>query len=100
MTDLHIPRAHRALKEGSCVFYKSFRCALGSVTQLYPTLCDPIDCSWPDSSISGIFQARILEWVAIPTAGDLPDPGIESASSALQADSLPLSHWERPKSFR
>jgi len=30
-----------------------------------PTLCDPMDCSLPDSSIHGIFQARVLEWVAI-----------------------------------
>ena len=35
------------------------------VTQLYPTLCDPMDCSLPGSFIHGIFQARILEWVAI-----------------------------------
>ena len=35
------------------------------VTQLCPTLCDPIDCSLPDSSVHGIFRARILEWVAI-----------------------------------
>ena len=35
------------------------------VTQLCPTLCDPMDCSPPGSSIHGIFQARILEWVAI-----------------------------------
>ena len=35
------------------------------VTQLCPTLCDPIDCSPPGSSVHGIFQARILEWVAI-----------------------------------
>ena len=34
------------------------------VTQLCPTLCDPMDCSLPGSSIHGIFQARILEWVA------------------------------------
>ena len=34
------------------------------VTQLCLTLCNPIDCSLPDSSIHGIFQARILEWVA------------------------------------
>ena len=36
------------------------------VTQSCPTLCDPIDCSPPGSSIHGIFPARILEWVAIP----------------------------------
>ena len=35
------------------------------VTQSYPTLCDPVDCSPPGSSIHGILQARILEWVAI-----------------------------------
>ena len=33
--------------------------------QSCPTLCDPVDCSPPDSSVHGIFQARILEWVAI-----------------------------------
>ena len=35
------------------------------VTQSCPTLCDPMDCSLPGSSIHGIFQARIVEWVAI-----------------------------------
>ena len=35
------------------------------VTQSFPTLCDPIDCSLPGSSIHGILQARILEWGAI-----------------------------------
>ena len=36
------------------------------VTQLCPTLCDCMDCSIPGSSIHGIHQARILEWVASP----------------------------------
>ena len=36
------------------------------VTQLCPILCDCMDCSIPGSSIHGIHQARILEWVAIP----------------------------------
>ena len=35
------------------------------VTQLYPTLSDPMDCSLPGSSVHGIFQARVLEWGAI-----------------------------------
>ena len=35
------------------------------VAQLYPTLCDPMDCSLPGSSVHGIFQARVLEWGAI-----------------------------------
>ena len=33
--------------------------------QSFPTLCNPMDCSLPGSSILGIFQARVLEWVAI-----------------------------------
>ena len=33
------------------------------VTHSYPTLCDPVDCSLPGSSVQGILQARILEWV-------------------------------------
>ena len=36
------------------------------VAQSCPTLCDPMDCSLPGSSVHGISQARILEWVAIP----------------------------------
>ena len=35
------------------------------VAQLCQTLCNPMDCSLPGSSIQGIFQARVLEWVAI-----------------------------------
>ena len=51
------------------------------------TLCDPMDYSLPGSSVHGIFQAGILEWVAI-SPGDLPNPGIEPRSPALQEDSL------------
>ena len=36
------------------------------VTQSGPTLCDPMDCHLPGSSVRGILQARIQEWVAIP----------------------------------
>ena len=35
------------------------------VAQLYQTLCDPVDCSLPGSSVHGIFQAIVLEWIAI-----------------------------------
>ena len=49
-----------------------------------------MDCSPPGSSVPGILQARILEWVTpCPTLGDLPNPGIEPRSPALQVDSLP-----------
>ena len=58
------------------------------IAQLCLTLCDPMDCSPPGFSVHGILQARILEWVAIPFSGDLPNPGIKPGSVALQADSL------------
>ena len=45
--------------------------------QLCPTVCDPIDCSPPGSSVHGILQAEILEWVAIPFSRGSSDPGIE-----------------------
>ena len=57
--------------------------------QSCPILCDPRDCSPPGSSIHGIFQARIREWLPFPSPGDLPNPGIEPGSPALQADALP-----------
>ena len=58
------------------------------VAQSCPTLCDPIGYSPPGSSVHGVLQARVLEWVAIPFSRDLPDLGIESQSPALEADSL------------
>ena len=51
--------------------------------QSCPTLCDPMDCSPPGSSVPRIFQAKILEWLPFPSPGDLPDPGIEPTSPAL-----------------
>ena len=61
------------------------------VAQSYLTMSDPTDCSPPGSSVDGILQARILEWVAIPFSGGVfLDQGTEPKSPALQADSLPL----------
>ena len=48
-----------------------------------------MDCSLPGSSVHGILQARVLDWIASPSLGDLPNPGIEPKSPTLQADSLP-----------
>ena len=63
--------------------------ALCLVAQSCPTLCDPMDCSLPGSSVHGILQARILQCVAISFSRDLLDPGIKPGSPALQADSSP-----------
>ena len=69
------------------------------VAQSCLTLCDPKDYSLPGSSVHGVFQAKILEWVAIPSPGDLPNPGIEPASPALQASSLPSEPLSEPHTY-
>ena len=66
------------------------------VAQSCLTLCDPMECSLPVSSVHGIFQTRILQWVAISFSSDLPNPGIELWSPALQADSLPSEPPGKP----
>ena len=65
------------------------------VTQSRPTLWDPMDFSLPGFSVHGIFQGRILQWVAIPSSrGNFPTQGLNLGllycrqSPVLQADSL------------
>ena len=68
------------------------------VTQLYQTLCNSMDCSLPGSSVHGDSPSKntgvgchaLLQ-------GNLPNPGIESRSPALQADSLPAEPAAKPK---
>ena len=69
-----------------------FHCVCVLVALLCLIFCDPVDSNPPDSSVLGILQARILEWVAIPFSKDLPNPGIEPRSPTLQAD----SSWSEP----
>ena len=45
-----------------------------SLLQLCLTLCDPMDCSPPGSSVHGILQARILEWLVMPSSRGSPRP--------------------------
>ena len=53
------------------------------LTKSCSTLCDPMDCSPPGSSVHGISQTRMLEQVDIPSPGDLPNPGIEPTHPLL-----------------
>ena len=59
-----------------------------NITQSCLTLCDPMDYSPLGSSVHGILQATIQEWVAIPFSRASSHPGIEPTSPALQADTL------------
>ena len=70
-----------------------FSCESGSRSVM--SLCDPMGYT-----VHGILQARILEWVAFPFSRDLPNPGIEPRSPALQADSLPVEPQGKPKNTR
>ena len=66
------------------------------VAQSYLILWDPMKCSPSGSSVHGILQQEYWSGLPFPSPGDLPDPGIEPGSSALQADSLPFSHEGSP----
>ena len=60
------------------------------VFQSCPTLCDPVDCSLPGSSVHGIFQARILEWVAISFSRRIfPTQGLNPGLLHCRQDALP-----------
>ena len=83
------PRRSSSSNRGGSVW------AMAKLLQSCPTLCGPMDRSLPGSSVHGILQARILEWVAFPSPGDLPNPGIKPRSPALQAVSLPSEPQRR-----
>ena len=60
------------------------------------TLCNPVDCSLPGSSVHEIFQAKILEWVAMPSSRGSSQPRDQnrgvSCVFCITADSLPQRH--------
>ena len=59
-----------------------------SSVQLHLTLCDPMDCSLPGSSVHGILQQEYWSELPFPSPGDFPNPEIKHGSPALQPDSL------------
>ena len=67
--------------------------------QSCPTLFDSLDYSPPGSSVHEILQARILEWVAISSPGDLFDPGMEPGRPTFKAESLASELPQKPKLF-
>ena len=76
-----------------CVFQISWHIELAAAAakllQSHLTLCDPMDCSPPGSSVHGIPQARILEGVAMLSSRGSSPPRGQPTSPALQADSSP-----------
>ena len=78
----------------TCYPFKSAAAAAKSL-QSCLTLCDPMDCSPPGSSVNGILQARILKWVAIPFS---TYPGIKPRSHVFCTGRQVLYHWPHLKS--
>ena len=72
-------------------------CVCMLVAQLCLILCNPVDCSPLGSSTHGIFQASILEWVAISFSRESSHQGIASRSPTLQADSSPSEPPGKPE---
>ena len=64
------------------IFSSSSAC---SVAQSCPTLCHPVDCSPPGSSVLGFPRQEYWSGLPFPAPGDLPDPGTEATSLASPA---------------
>ena len=81
-------------KKNTVFFKQTFKVLKMKVVQLCLTLCNSMDCSLPGSSIHGVFQARILEWFAIP----FPDIyALIRTSSSITAQFLFLKNESVPK---
>ena len=85
---LDLERQAGALAGSETSLYDMLTAGIGpchhhSVTKSCPTLCNSMNCSPSGSSVHGISQARILEWVAISSSKVYPDPGVEPRSPAL-----------------
>ena len=83
-----------------CVCVCVHVCIHAKLLQFCLTFCDPVDCTLPGSSLHGILQARILEWVAmLSSKGVLPTQESNPFLSCLlywQAGSLPLAPPGKP----
>ena len=70
------------------------------VAQSCPSLCTPINCNLPGSSVHGILQEKILEWIAIPSYRGFSRSRIQPKSPTLQADSLLSEPPGKPQGHR
>ena len=76
----------RAPSIGFLLFLNSpvlYHCFQDHLTQSRPTLCDPVNCSLPGSSVHGVLQARIPEWVAVPFSRGSSQPRDQTQVSCI-----------------
>ena len=69
------------------------------VAQSCLTLCNPVDCSLPGSSVHGILQARIVEWIAISFSRGSSRPRDRTRVSTLEADALTSEPPGKPLTY-
>ena len=83
-------------KESRCVSLTSFMlaCMLAKSLQSCLTLCEPMDCSLPGSSVHGILQVRILEWVAMPSSRGSSQPRDQSLVSYVSCFGRRVLHHQ------
>ena len=89
MRPLGIYTLENATKRCVCVHMRAQSC---------PTVCDPMDYSPPGSSVHGVLQARILEWVAISFSGGSSQPRDPTRVLCIAGNSLPLCPPRKPHS--
>ena len=78
----------------SCLSDTCLFCMCAQSAQSCPTLCDPMDCSLPGSSVYGIFQARILKWIAIVFSRGSSQPRDQTHVSCVPCiGRVILYHW-------
>ena len=68
------------LMDNLCIVLYMLSCVCAKSLQSCPTLCDPMDYSPPGFSVHGILQARIVEWVAMPSSRGSPNSGVKPVS--------------------
>ena len=91
---------HRHLRHAHVNYKIQYLCVCVLVAQSCPALCNPMDCSPPGSSIHGILQARILEWVAIPFSRGSSQPKDQTRVSCISCIGRQiLYHWATWKSL-
>ena len=98
--DCHSPKlllyTESAPRESNLILQCDEECMHAKLLQLCLTLCDPMDCSPPGSSIHGFSRQESWSKLPLPSPGDLPNLAIKPRSPALQANSLPTEPLGKP----
>ena len=90
-------KTRSVMLQGNYTYWLYPTCVLCLVSQLCLAVCDPIDCSPPGSSVHGVLQARILEWVTMYSSRGSSQPRYWTQVSSMRVDSSPSEPPWKPK---